>query len=177
MIPARSRSGRGRAPAVLAVAGLLAVVTAGCGGDDEAPEGEPLVHQVDAALDAVDDRYGGPQDYFEVVALHDSVSAVVAVDGGTAAEAITYTDGELDEPSPLGPADGSTFRADQVELDPDRIFDRLRDDLPDSTIVDLAIQGGASGSVIYDARVESPQGGMLLVLLGPTGEILGTQAS
>lgn len=151
------------------------VVAAGCGGSSGASPG-PLVGEIDEALAAVEARYGGPQDYFEVSADSERVSVIVAVDGATAAERALYVDGELVGPESVGPASGATFRAEAIEVDPDRVFDELREQLDDPDIVDFAVQGGPDGSVAYDATVRSRQGGTLLVLLGADGRILGTQA-
>jgi len=76
----------------------------------------------------------------------------------------------------LGPADGSTFGAAAVELDPATIFDGIDAELDAPDIVDVAIVGDGEGGVIYDARIQSGQGGTILVRLTPTGTILGVQA-
>lgn len=147
---------------------------AGCGGDD-APEG-PLVGSIDEAVAAIEEHYGGPQEYFEISATPDAVSVVVAVDDATAAEQGVYEPGGgLTVPEPVGPASGATFTADAIDVDPDKIFDRLREELDDPAIVDFAVQGTDAGTAIYDATVASEAGGVLLVLLGPDGEILGVQ--
>ncbi len=153
------------------VAGLVLVA---CGGEDAPPV--PIVDQIDEAIAAVEAHYGVPQQYFEISATIERVGVIVAVDGATAAEQGGYTaDGGLEVPEPVGPASGSTFSADAVTFDPDRIFDQLRSELNDPVIIDFAIQGTPSGSVVYDATVASESGGVLLVLLGPTGQILGVQ--
>ena len=156
----------------VAVAGLLAV--AACAGDDASPG--PVVDQIDAAISAVEQHYGAPQQYFEVSANLEEVNVIVAVDGATAAEQGAFSaDTGLTVPVSVGPANGSTFLFEAVTFDPDVIFDQLRDELDDPVIVDFAIRGTAGGSVIYDATVASDSGGVLLVLLGPTGQILGAQ--
>lgn len=146
----------------------------GCGGDDGPPE--PLVGLIDEAIVAVEDHYGGPQEYFEISAGLERVSVIVAVDGATAAEQGSYEpDGGFAVPEPVGPASGATFEAADVTFDPDRIFDELRRELDDPVIIDFAIQGGGDDTVIYDASIASASGGVLLVLLGPDGRILGAQ--
>ncbi len=145
-----------------------------CGGDEPAPA--PVVGLIDAAVAEVEAHYGAPQEYFEISATLDQVSVIVAVADGTAAEqGYLGADGGFTAPEPVGPASGATFRAEAVTFDPDRIFDGLRDELDDPVIVDFAIQGGAGGTVIYDVSVASEAGGVLLVLLSPSGEILGAQ--
>jgi hypothetical protein len=137
----------------------------------------PIVDRIDDAIVAVEAQYGAPQQYFEISATIAEVNVIVAVDDGTQAEQARFTvDGGLTVPEPVGPASGSTFGADAVSFDPDVVFDQLRDELDDPVIVDFAIQGTPTGTAVYDATVASEAGGVLLVLLGPTGQILGVQA-
>jgi hypothetical protein len=153
------------------------VGVAGCGGDAEEPVG-PRVDLIDDAIAAVEAHYGSPQEYFEISARLADVSMIVAVDDATAAEQGFFgADGVFVAPEPVGPASGSTFTAAAVDLQPDRIFVDLRDELDSPSIVDLVIQGGPDGAVIYDATVSSEAGGVLLVLLAADGTVLGVQAT
>jgi hypothetical protein len=160
-----------------AIVGALALVLAACGGSsDESESPGPVVELIPDAIAAVEDHYGAPQEYFEISAGLDAVGFVVAVDGATMAEQGSYgADGGFTAPEPVGEASGETFTADQIAVDPDRIFVPLRDELDDPVIVDLAIQGGPNDTVLYDATIASEGGGVLLVLLGPDGTILGVQ--
>lgn len=159
----------------LAVSAVVLAAAPACGGGDGTPV--PVVDSIDEAIAAVEQHYGAPQRYFEVSATIDEVQFVVAVDDATAAEQGRYsTDGGLTIPEPVGPASGATFAAGAIDFDPDRIFDQLNAELDDPVIVDFAIQGTQSGSAVYDATVRSNSGGLLRVLLGPTGQILGAQA-
>ncbi len=155
----------------------LGLVLASCGGPgDDADTAGPLVELIPDAVAAVEDHYGAPQEYFEISAGRDAVGFVVAVDGATMAEQGSYgADGEFVAPEPVGEASGETFFADEIDFDPDRIFEQVREELDDPVIVDLAIQGGPNDTVLYDASIASEGGGVLLVLLGPTGAILGAQ--
>lgn len=159
------------------VVGALGLLLVACGGssDGSEPRG-PVVDLIPDAVAAIEDHYGAPQEYFEISAALDSVGFVVAVDGATMAEQGAYgVDGAFTVPQPVGAASGETFAADEIDVDADRIFDQLRDELDDPVIVDLAIQGGPNETVVYDATVASEGGGVLLVLLGPDGTILGVQ--
>lgn len=158
-----------------ATTAILATLWA-CGGADD-PTPAPVVDQIDAAIAAVDEFYGAPQEYFEVSADLDRVDVIVAIDGATAAEQTSIDGGVVAPPESVGPATGSTFRGDEVDFDGDRIFDQLRADLDDPVIVDFAITGSPDGGPIYDATVASESGGILLVLLGPSGEIRAVQTS
>ncbi len=156
-------------------AACLVLAACGGGGDDDATG--PLVDLIPDAIAAVEAHYGAPQEYFEISAGLDRVGVVVAVDDAAAAEQGSYgADGTFVVPEPVGPASGQTFTADQIDLDSDRIFDQIRDELDDPAIIDLAIQGGPEDGVIYDASIASDAGGVLLVLLGPTGAILAVRS-
>ena len=63
-----------------------------------------------------------------------------------------------------------------MTIDPDTIFDGVRAELGDPTIVDLAIRMEGEAQVI-DATVAGDQGGVILVLLAPDGDVLGLQAT
>jgi hypothetical protein len=160
-----------RSAAVGLVLAALVSVSA-CDGDEQ--QAGVLVDRVDDALEAVEAVYGSSQDYIEVTATQDVVSVIVA--GVGPAEQLFWTvDGAVTDPVDVGPIDRPTFGAEAVDFDPDRILDRLRDELPNSEIVDLAVTGDGAGGAIYDARVRSSQGGTLLVLLAGDGRILGVQ--
>ena len=160
----------------VAVTAVVLAALPACGGHDEgAPV--PLVESIDDAIGAVEQHYGAPQRYFEISATLDEVNVVVAVDDATAAEQGKYSPGAgLTAPEPVGPATGSTFGAEAIGFDPGRIFDQIRGELDDPMIVDFAIQGTESGTALYDATIRSDSGGLLRVLLGPTGQILGARA-
>lgn len=177
---------RRRAPFLLVAPAVAALaIAAGCSGDDagaiEAPA--PRVDLIDDAVAAVEERAGAPQQFFEVAADLEGVRLFVAADDATSAEVWRYAapdgaaGGSLDGPEPAGEASGHTFAAAAIDLDADHIFDRLRDELDDPVIVDFAIQGGPDGAVAYDATIASDEGGVLLVLLGPEGQIQSVQSS
>lgn len=150
------------------------ITVAGCGGGDDVAL--PMVERIPEAVTAIETAYGAPQEYFEIAARLDSITYVVAVDDATAAEQGSWTPaGGLVGPEAAGEASGATFTADQIDLDPDRIFDQVIQELDEPAIVDLAAQGSGDGGVIYDASIASDSGGVLLVLLGPDGSILAVQ--
>lgn len=138
---------------------------------------EPVVGLIDDAIEATEDHYGTDQEYFEISADLRRVSVIVAVDDRAAAEQGYFCGSAgFSRPEPVGEASGATFGASAVDFDPDAIFDRIRDELSDPAIVDFAIQGAPDDAVLYDAAIASERGGVILVLLGPDGEILATQA-
>ncbi len=157
------------------VLGGACALLAACGSEAGTTTG-PVVDLIPDAVAAVEEHYGSPQEYFEISADLERVGFVVAVDEATSAEQGSYSaDGGFVAPEAVGEASGATFTADRIDLDPDRIFDGLRDELDDPVIVDFAIQGGPDGTVLYDATVASDNGGVLRVLLGPDGQIQGAQ--
>lgn len=171
-----SRAPRRPSWSICVVAVLFTVVA--CGGDDGGAEvaDRPRVDWIGEAVEAVEEHYGGPQQYFEISATTDRVSVIVAVDDATAAEQGFWdAEGGLLEPADVGPASGATFTADALDFDPERVLSRVADELPESAIVDFAVTGTSGGVVIYDALLRSELGGTLLVRLGPDGQILGTQ--
>lgn len=184
----RTTSGRFRGIAVacvFAVVAPAALVACGAGAvdveeDAKCPDGrlpEPLVGDIDAAIKAVEAWYGAPQDYFEISANLQQVSVIVATGDGTAEQAFLVA-GEFVEPAAIGEAEESsqTFVADEVDFDPDTIFHDISDHLECPVLIDFAITGSTSG-VLYDTTVASSEGGVLLVLLGPDGEVKAVQAS
>lgn len=153
----------------------LLLATAACGSGDEVPPG-PLVDRIDEAVAAVEDYYEAPQDYFEVSATETVVSVIVAGDESVAEQAFWSPGDGLVAPVELGTMDRPTFRAEEIDFDPAAVLGQVRSELPDAEIVDFAVTGTAGGRVVYDARVQSAQGGVLLVLLSGDGRILGVQA-
>ncbi|MEO6652724.1 MAG: hypothetical protein ABIP17_08735 [Ilumatobacteraceae bacterium] len=159
-----------------ALLGALVVVAAACGGN-EPRTAEPVVDLISDAVAAIEAHYGAPQEYFEISAGLESIGVIVAVDGATAAEQSSFSaEAGLVGPEPVGEASGATFVGGDITFDPDRVFDRIRDELDDPVIVDFAIQGGPDGTVIYDVTVATTSGGVLLVLVAPDGTIQGAQA-
>lgn len=162
-------------------------VLVGCGAgavdveeDAKCPDGrlpEPLVGDIDDAIKAVEAWYGAPQDYFEISANLQQVSVIVASGEGTAEQAFLVA-GEFVEPAPIGEAEenSQTFIASQVDFDPDTIFHDISNQLDCPVLIDFAITGSTSG-VLYDTTVASSEGGVLLILLGPDGEVKAVQAS
>jgi hypothetical protein len=169
--PVRPRRRRAGSAVVLAAVATIA----GCGSNGpDGPDG-PIVDRIDDAVAAVEAYYDAPQDYLEVSATEEVVSVIVALADGGAEQAFWSPDDGLVEPVPIDVGERPTFRAGDIDVDPDRVFDHVREELPDSEIVDFAVTGAEDGLVVYDARLRSRQGGVLLVLLDREGRILGAQ--
>lgn len=171
------RSGRGAARTsaarVLALVGALTAAFTACASD---PEDGPLVDRIDDAIFAVESYYQAPQDFIEISATESVVSVIVARDdGATAEQAFWSVEDGLVDPVEIPAIDRPTFRSGDLDFRPDRVLDQVRDELPNSEIVDFAVTGGGNGAVLYDARLQSERGGVLLVLLDGDGRILGAQ--
>lgn len=150
----------------------LALLVAGCGGDDPADDTPSLGADILAAVAAVEAERGTGQEYFEVTAAALVTNVFVAVDEATAVIPYAFIDGELLPPEPRLDAAGFTFSADAIEFDADAVLSRVADELPDATIESLSVEGGDGGIVRYVALVRSDVGGLLEVTVGPDGAVL-----
>ena len=179
-----------------AAAAVLALVVAGCGGDDDGgdADGPPSAvvndarcldadeadaPRLDLLFDAVEvgeGHYGGAQRYYEISVDRQRVSLIVADENGVAEQSFYCGEAGFGAPESLGEASGATFTADALDLDPERVLTGIEDELDDPTIIDFVVQAAPDG-VLYDATVRSDAGGILLVLVGPTGEVLAVQAT
>jgi hypothetical protein len=154
------------------VVGLLLVATA-CGGDDDGGDSDTFVSDIRPAIEAVEAELGAGQEFFEVTANEQLVNLFVAVDDATAAVPYVYLDGELQPPAPtLTGASGFTFDAEAVDFDESSILGAVSEELPESTIEALSIEGGDGGVVRYVVLMRSDVGGVLEVTLAPDGAIL-----
>jgi hypothetical protein len=84
-----------------------------------------------------------------------------------------YRDGELEEPTPVqSGASGFTFTAEAIEFDDDAVLSKIADELPDSIIQSLSVEGGANDTVRYVVSVLSDAGGVLDITVGADGTVL-----
>ena len=158
-----------------AAIGMIVLIGAACGGDDDGDGAgdDTFVSDIRPAIEAVESELGAGQEYFEVTANQQVVNLFVAVDDATAAVPYVYLDGALQPPAPaLTGASGFTFGADAVDFDEDSILDAVTEELPDSTIEALSIEGGDGGIVRYVIALVSPEGGRLDVTVGPDGAVI-----
>lgn len=166
-------------PARWFAAALVAAVATlgGCGADDE-DDGDPIVARIDDAIDAAEAHYGTPPDFYEVSATETVVGMIVSVDDGSGAEQSFWSpDDGFVTPVAVEPVDRPTFPPGAIDFRPDVVLDQVREELPGSEIIDFAVTGAGDGLVVYDARLRSEQGGVILVLLAGDGRILGAQAA
>ena len=142
-------------------------------GLDAAPDisAPQYILDVRNAIDAVEAELGGPQEFFEVTSNAQFTNVFVAVDGGTAAVAYAFVDGELQPPAPKrSGATGNTFMADDVDFVDDRILSGVTADLPESGIDAISVYGDGFGAT-YVLAATSSVGGFLDIVVGPDGAI------
>ena len=159
----------------LLLAASLVVVAACSGGSDEATSGgrDSFVSDIAAAAAAVDAALGGPQEFFEITATPQLTNVFVAIDGGTAAVPYIYLDGELQAPAPrIDGAAGQTFKADAINFDEATVLDGVATDLPNAMIDAFSVEGGPGGFVRFVVSARSEQGGVLDIVVAPSGAVI-----
>ena len=159
----------------LLLAASLVVVAACSGGSDEATSGgrDSFVSDIAAAAAAVDAALGGPQEFFEITATPQLTNVFVAIDGGTAAVPYIYLDDELQLPAPrIDGAAGQTFKADAIDFDEATVLDGVENDLPNAMIDAFSVEGGPGGFVRFVVSARSEQGGVLDIVVAPSGAVI-----
>ena len=158
--------------------GAIAVLFAflGCSGSadsDAAPNESPFGFEIRAAVAAIEAELDGAQEYFEITATPQLTNIFVAVDDGTAAVPYVYLAGELQAPGPrIDGATGQTFTAAAIDFDDKKILAGVAADLPTAAIDALSIEGGPGGFVRYVVSARSAQGGVLDIVVAPSGAVI-----
>ena len=158
--------------------GAIAVLFAllGCNGSadsDAAPNGSPFGFEIRAAVTAIEAELDGTQEYFEITATPQLTNVFVAVDDGTAAVPYVFLAGELQPPGPtIEGAVGQTFTAASLDFDDETILAGVAADLPTASIDALSIEGGPGGFVRYVISARSAQGGVLDIVVAPSGAVI-----
>ena len=159
----------------LLLAASLIALAACSGGSDQTTSGgrDSFVSNIAAAAAAVDAALGGPQEFFEITATPQLTNVFVAIDGGTAAVPYIYLDGELQAPAPrIDGAAGQTFKADAIDFDEATVLDGVEKDVPNATIDAFSVEGGPGGFVRYVVSARSEQGGVLDIVVAPSGAVI-----
>lgn len=138
----------------------------------DATDGLPLrVDLIAPAIAALEDELGGPQRYFEINATTALVNLFVADETSGQVVPYTYADGALtgEEPSD---AQGNTFLAASLDVDPATVTAQVTAELPDSVQDAFVVEGGLDGAVRYSIVVTSVAGGQLVVVVAGDGAIV-----
>jgi hypothetical protein len=130
----------------------------------------PRVDLIDDAVAALEAQLGAHQQYFEINATPQLVNLFVALNDGTLVQPWVYVDGELSSTDGRQ-ATGFTFEKTALDFDPDKVLSRIQSELPQSRADIFFIEGGEAGNVRYTVAVTSQQGGQLVVVVGPDGEV------
>ena len=134
-----------------------------------------LLDRIRPAIAALETSLGGPQQYFEVNATVTLVNLFVATDNATKAVAYVFDgDGVLERPADPLPASGPTFSAAALTFDETRVMALTVSQLPTSTFLRFSVTGVQGGGVSYAITAGSDTGTEFQVLVGPTGDVLGT---
>lgn len=122
---------------------------------------------------AVDEARDGDVEYFEVNADPLAVNLFVATDGGATVTGYLYVDDDLIGPAPSRTVEsGFVFTSADVDFDPDLILGEVTGQLSAPEISRFVITGTDTGAPRYEAVIVSGRGGVLVVALSATGEIL-----
>ncbi len=160
----------------LATGAAAIAVLVGCSGSDaadESPASESFVVDVRVAAAAVEAKLGGPQEFFEITATPQLTNVFVAVDDATAAIPFAFVEGQLEAPAPrIEGVQGQTFRLDEVDFDETTVLSGIEADLAASTIDAFSVEGGSGGFIRYVVSVRSEQGGVLDVVVAPSGAVI-----
>jgi hypothetical protein len=137
---------------------------------DSTAKALPLVGEIDDAIAALETKLGAPQEFFEINATSQLVNLIVALNDGKVAQPWVYLDGELSSTEGAA-AQGHTFVAGAVDFDPDKVLSQVQARLPQASLDLFFIEGGEGGIVQYSVAATSPQGGQLVVVVGPDGAV------
>lgn len=133
-----------------------------------------MLEQIRPAVTALEAELGGPQHYFEINATPTLVNLFVANGDQTQAVAYVYESKALQPPADAQPANGPTFTAAEMTFDETQVMALTVAQLPNSTFLRFAATGLAGGGVRYTIATLSELGTEFDVLVGPTGNVVGT---
>lgn len=127
------------------------------------------------AVTALEAELGGPQRYTEINVQTGLVNLFVALDDGTEL-AYVFRDGDLEAPAGAQPQlDGAVaFDLSDIPLDVAATFpEQLAAELPETRLVGLSLADHGDAGVGWLASLLSDQGGVLDVLISPSGAVVG----
>lgn len=136
----------------------------------QATDDLPKVSLVRTAIEALEAKLGGPQQYFEVNATARVVNLFVALNGGTVAQAWVYVDGQLTSQEGQ-PASGGTFQLSDLDFQPETVLATVQSQIAGATLESFYVHGDGKGNVEYGVLASSQCGGGFDIIVGPDGAI------
>jgi hypothetical protein len=130
----------------------------------------PAVATILVAIDALEAKLGGPQQYFEVNATAKVVNLFVALNNAAVAQAWLYADGTLTSKEGQK-ASGGTFTRADLDFQPDKVFTTVRQQIPEAILETFYVNGDSKGHVQYGVLTSAQCGGGLDVVVGPSGAV------
>ncbi len=130
----------------------------------------PQVATIPTAIDALEAKLGGPQQFFEVNATARVVNLFVALNDGAIAQPWVYVDGELTSTEGQA-ASGGTFGKADLDFDPDTVLSTIREQIPQAILESFYVNGDGKGNVQYGVLTSALCGGGLDILVGPDGAV------
>jgi hypothetical protein len=130
----------------------------------------PAVQRIAEAIDALEAKLGGPQQYFEVNATAKVVNLFVALNNATLAQAWLYAGGTLTAKEGQK-ANGGTFTRADLDYQADKVLTVVRQQIPDAILESFYVNGDGKGHVKYGVLTSAQCGGGLDVTVGPTGAV------
>jgi hypothetical protein len=140
----------------------LAFGLAACSGDGGADQSEPTPVEISVP----------EADVADVAANAQNVRLFVKVEGRDRVRSYLYVRGEVVPSGRAQPADGFTFAAGDVHLEPDVMLDSVAEAAPDATVEEFSIVGTQEGRPRYAAFARSERGGVIDVVLAEDGTVL-----
>lgn len=177
---------------ISAVTCVLMPLVFGCSSGDGENGDRPALHLIGPAIAAVVAEVDPEARFFEINATVDGVNLFIAVPNvDVAAQPGTYgvvqarftSDDGLVVSKDVLPAQGSVFRAGDVDFVPESITRSVEEELPSSraralimTATDLPSEASDGGTALIDYTIvmESERGGRLMVHVSRDGAILGS---
>ncbi|MEO5724929.1 MAG: hypothetical protein ABIQ39_04805 [Ilumatobacteraceae bacterium] len=126
---------------------------------------------IEPAVQALEAKLGGPQQYFEINATAKLVNLIIAANNATLAQNWVYLDGALAS-KPAQAAQGHTFAAAALTFDTSTVLGQVAADLPGSSRDLFVVEGASGGAVRLTVVVSSVAGGQLLVVIDQNGKVL-----
>jgi hypothetical protein len=165
----------GCSPSSSASPGTTSVTVAAPAGSSVPGGSLPRVDLIDDAVTALETKLGAPQQYFEINATARLVNLFVSLNNGKVVQPWVYLDGALSS-TEGHTAEGFTFERGALDFDPDKVLTHIQAELPESKPDSFIVEAGAGGIVRYSVTVTSPQGGQLVVVVGPDGAVKSVDA-